>query len=424
MARVLVYTSPARGHLYPIMGPATELAARGHAVHVVTLAEEIDLVRSQGLFAEPMNPEIEAREMDDYKGKNPMAALALGLAAFADRAPLDRADLHENIDRVDPDLLVIDNNSWGALAAAEASGLPWCSFQPYFTPLPSPDVPPFGPGVRPARGPVGRLRDRLLRPLSFGRLSKIALPVLNRMREKEGLEPADAMEEVLTRPPLTLYFTAEPLEYPRRDWPESYAMVGAASWVPPATAPDWLEAIDRPIVLVTCSTERQADAAILRNALVGLADSDVFVVGTSAAQDPKEFDVPENARVERFVPHDPIVERAVAVVCHGGMGITQRALLHGVPPVVVPFGRDQLEVARRVEHAEAGVSLSPRKLSPHRVREAVEQAQLRVEGAGRVAEAFRQAGGDLGAADLVEGLLETTPPGLRRFQGNRPSAAG
>lgn len=405
MARVLVYTSPARGHLYPIMGPATELARRGHDVNVVTLADEVDLVRSQGLSAEAMDPSIEAREMDDYKGKNPIEALQRGLAAFGERAPLDRADLRSAIDRVDPDVLIVDNNSWGALTAAEASGLPWSAFQPYFTPLPSRDAPPFGPGVAPANGPLGRLRDRVLRPMTFGKLSKIALPAVNGMREREGLEHAESMEDVLLGPPLTLYFTAEPPEYPRSDWPESYALIGAASWNPPADPPEWLEGVDRPIVLVTCSTERQMDGPILQNALDGLADSDVFVVGTSAAQDPAEFDVPPNARVERFVPHDPIVERAVAVVCHGGMGITQRALLHGVPPVVIPFGRDQLEVARRVEHAGAGVRLSPKKLTPESLGEAVEQARGRAQGAARIAESFRQAGGNSRAADLVEGLL-------------------
>lgn len=406
MARVLVYTSPARGHLYPIMGPATELARRGHDVHVVTLAGEVDLVRSQGLSAEAMDPAIEAREPNDYLGKNPMEALALGLAAFADRAPHDRVDLDDAIDRVRPDVLIVDANSWGALATAEASRLPWCVFQPYFSPLPSRDAPPFGPGLPPARGLFGRLRDRMLLPLTFGRLSKLALPPVNEMRTAAGLDPADSMVAVLTAPPLTLYFTAEPFEYPRSDWPESYEMVGPASWNPPSDTPGWMDDIDRPIVLVTCSTEMQKDAAILQSALDGLADEEVFVVGTSAAQDPGEFDVPANARVERFVPHDPIVKKAAAVVCHGGMGITQRALLHGVPPVVVPFGRDQLEVARRVEQVGAGVRLNPKKLDPESLRRSVAEARGLAEGAARIAEAFRQTGGDSRAADLVEGLVD------------------
>ena len=43
---------------------------------------------------------------------------------------------------------------------------------------------------------------------------------------------------------------------------------------------------------------------------------------------------------------------------HAGMGATQKALAHGVPVCAVPFGRDQLEVARRVEVAHAGTRLA------------------------------------------------------------------
>jgi MGT family glycosyltransferase len=182
-------------------------------------------------------------------------------------------------------------------------------------------------------------------------------------------------------------------------------MVGAATWSPPAEAPDWLDAIDRPIVLVTCSTEHQADAAILETALAALSDQDVFVVGTGAAHDPSRFTPGDNARIERFLPHEPIMSRAAAVVCHGGMGITQRALSHGVPVCVVPYGRDQLEVARRVEHAGAGVRLLPRHLSPQRLREAVQRTRARTEEAAEVASGFQAAGGSERAADIVENLV-------------------
>ncbi len=63
--------------------------------------------------------------------------------------------------------------------------------------------------------------------------------------------------------------------------------------------------------------------------------------------------LPANVRVERFVQHGPILARAAVAVTHGGMGATQKALSAGVPCVVVPFGRDQLEVAARVKHANA-----------------------------------------------------------------------
>lgn len=407
MARVLVYTSPARGHLYPIMGTATELHRRGHDVDVVALSAEIDRIEGLGLRAHPIAAEVEAREMNDYEGKNPIEALKLSLATFADRAPNDYADMTAAISRHEPEVLIVDNNSWGALAAAEASGRPWCGFQPYFTPLPSKDVPPFGPGMPPAKGPFGRIRDALLRPLVVGQMAKRTLPSVNGIRRQAGLDPVTDIVDFLTRPPLVLYFTAEPFEYPRSDWPASFEMVGPATWAPPQEIPGWLDAIDVPMILVTSSSERQADRVILETALAGLAGEDVFVVGTSPADDPASFAVPANARVERFVPHDAILDRASAVVCHGGMGITQRALSRGVPVCVIPFGRDQLEVARRVEHSGAGVRLSPRKLSPDRLRSAVALARSRAGGAERLADAFSVAGGDERAADLVIGLCQS-----------------
>jgi UDP:flavonoid glycosyltransferase YjiC (YdhE family) len=69
-----------------------------------------------------------------------------------------------------------------------------------------------------------------------------------------------------------------------------------------------------------------------------------------------------------FVPHSQVLERAVCAVTHGGMGATQKPLSLGVPVCVVPFGRDQMEVARRVEVARCGTRLPAKKLSAPRRR--------------------------------------------------------
>jgi MGT family glycosyltransferase len=159
-----------------------------------------------------------------------------------------------------------------------------------------------------------------------------------------------------------------------------------------------------PVVLVTCSTEHQRDKRLLHVALEALPAAGMSVIGTSAAHDPRAFNAPPGSKVVRFVPHDAVLERAACVVCHGGMGITQKALAAGVPVVVVPFGRDQLETARRVEFAGAGVRLSPRRLTPGRLAEAVRIAIGRRAGARKVADAFGAAGGPAAAADAIEAI--------------------
>jgi MGT family glycosyltransferase len=214
--------------------------------------------------------------------------------------------------------------------------------------------------------------------------------------------------------PRVLYYTAEPFEYPSMDRPASVVMVGPGRWEPAAAAPAWLASVDRPLVLVTCSTEYQDDGAIVTAALEALAEEDVFVVATTGAVDPASFRAPPNARVERFAPHGPLLERAACVVCHGGMGITQKALAAGVPVCVVPFGRDQLEVARHVEVAGAGVRLPARRLTPARLREAVRAARTCQAGAARVAAGFRAAGGPARAAGELEALLGARAAASRR----------
>lgn len=412
MASILVYTSPARGHLYPALGVALELQQRGHDVHVRTLAEEVDRVRSLGLSADAIDPAIEALDMDDWRASNPMGALKLSMKVFGDRAEHEVDDALGAISQSSADALLVDTNSWGAQAVAEASGLPWASFQPYFTPLPGRGVPPFGPGFRRNTGVSGRLRDEIAGRLTFGRLSKLALPGINAQRTRLGLAPLTTMESFLTRPPRVIYFTAEALEYPRESWPESFRFVGPAAWGPESDEPEWMSEVNRPIVLVTCSTERQEDAAILDAALEGLPQEGYFVVGTSAAfsRDELAMEPPPQSRVERFIPHDSILPRATAVVCHGGMGITQRALAHGVPVVVVPFGRDQLEVARRVEDAGAGVRLPPKDLSASSLASAVREAISLEAGAQRMAAAFSEYGGAGTAADVFEELLKQDSP--------------
>ena len=76
-----------------------------------------------------------------------------------------------------------------------------------------------------------------------------------------------------------------------------------------------------------------------------------------------------------------------------------------MPVWVVPFGRDQLEVARRVRTAGAGTRLPARRLRPDRLRAKVREAIRLRDGAGRIQEAFAAAGGPAAAADAFETRL-------------------
>jgi MGT family glycosyltransferase len=329
---------------------------------------------------------------------------------LAERADLDGPDLRQAIDEVAPDALLVDINSWGALAAAEAWGGPWGAICPYPLALRSVDAPPFGPGLAPARGQLGRWRDSLLRPAVLGTVERTMRPGLNGVRQRFGLAPLRRVDDMFTPPPLVLSLTAEPFEYHRRDWPDNVVMVGPCDWEPPSALPDWWDEITGSVVLVSTSSEFQNDARLVHAALEGLAGEPFTVVATAPTGDRARFHLPANARLAGFIPHGPLLERAVCAVTHGGMGATQKALVRGVPVCAVPFGRDQFEVSRRVEVSGAGTRLPARRLRPDRIRDGVRAAIGCAPGAARVAAGFAAAGGAHAAADAIEARLVGIEP--------------
>ena len=108
-------------------------------------------------------------------------------------------------------------------------------------------------------------------------------------------------------------------------------MVGPGVWEPASVPLPWLEEVEGPLVLATASSKKQGDDGLIRIAIEALGGSDLAVAVSTAAHDPGHFTSPSNVRIERWLPHLPVMSHAAAVVCHGGMGITQKALAAGVP---------------------------------------------------------------------------------------------
>ena len=136
--------------------------------------------------------------------------------------------------------------------------------------------------------------------------------------------------------------------------------------------------------------------------MAALADEPVHVVATLPAGQPDGLTTPPNATCAGSSPTASCWTEQSVAVTHGGMGATQKALARGVPVCVVPYGRDQFEVARRVEVARCGTRLPAKKLSPTRLRTSVREAMTMTDGAQRVAEGFRATGGSARGADLFE----------------------
>jgi MGT family glycosyltransferase len=374
-------------------------------VFLRTLASEVGMMRERGFETAPLAAGVEGLAMEDWRARTALGALRRSIETACARAPLDARDLLAAIEAARPDAVIVDLLAWGALGAAEAWGGPWACFCPFPLPLRSQTSPPAGPGLRPARGALGRLRDSVVGAASERGFQRLAGGALDRVRREVGLPPLTGATELFSRPPMHLYMSAEPFEYPRPDWPPGVVMVGPCPWEPAGSLPPELSAIEEPLVLVATSTDFQNDGRLVSVALEALAEEPVHVVATAPAIEPRGLAVPANATMLGFAPHAPILARSACAITHGGMGVTQKALSLGVPVCAVPFGRDQPEVARRVEVAGAGTRLRARRLTPERLRRKVREAISRRPGAERVAAGFRHAGGASAAADAIEQRL-------------------
>jgi UDP:flavonoid glycosyltransferase YjiC (YdhE family) len=68
---------------------------------------------------------------------------------------------------------------------------------------------------------------------------------------------------------------------------------------------------------------------------------------------------PENVHLLHSAPHDAVMRDVSLVVTQGGHGTVSRALINGLPQLILPNGRDQGDNAARVEAKGAGLQLPP-----------------------------------------------------------------
>jgi UDP:flavonoid glycosyltransferase YjiC (YdhE family) len=163
MARILVYTAPALGHVFPLVPGLLDLQGRGHVVHLRTAPGALPHLSAVGLDASPVDPRVTEVEVSDHRARTDQERRIFGLSDVVERGDRDGADLDAAVLEHRPDVLLVDCLAYGALTRAEASGLPWALTLPSLLPLPERGIPPYGLGMRPAAGPLGpgqRLRRR------------------------------------------------------------------------------------------------------------------------------------------------------------------------------------------------------------------------------------------------------------------------
>ena len=377
MADVMIAVMPFAGHVAPLAAVASAFLEAGHAVRVYTGSAHA--ARFAGIGAEVVHwtraPDFDENDLQAtfpmLRGrKGPLQMLANVEHVFIGTAAAQGDDLVAEFARRPWDVIVADGLSLGAHLASERTATPWVTVSIVPLSIPTDELPPPGLGIRPARGRMGRLRDRLLhRTMGFATRGMRRAYV--EQRTASGLPDANvAFEQAWYSPTLVCATGVRSLEYPRRGYPTRVEFVGSLSPAgsPGLSLPEWWTGLpsQRPIVHVTQGTLNVDPDDLIRPALSALGRQPVSIVATSGRADEPElpFPVPPNAYVAGLVDYAALLPRVDVMVTNGGWGGVLAALAHGIPLVVAGGDLDKPEIAARVEWAGAGVDLRTGRPTP------------------------------------------------------------
>ena len=365
--KILVAGWDSGGGVEAVQTVVQRAVARGHDVQVLGTEGLRSRFESTGAAFRPYRyaPDNDLRRPEtdlvkDWEARNPLTLWA----RVRDRLLCGPArefcrDVLEELHREAADVVVVDTMIPSARFGAEAAGVPTVIVMhgPYM--LPRADVPPLGTGFMPASGRLGRLRDRSAAALALA-VFRTGLPALNQARAEFGLAPLRDGLDLMGNADRILVCSSPSYDFAPGSVPANVRYVGPQLDDTADATPGnpWAVPSDRPLVLVSLSSTVMRQERLLQRAADALGQLQVRgLVTTGPAVDPAVIAAPPNVTVTRWVRHADVLAHCSAVITHGGHGTVMKALIAGVPLIVVPLGRDQPDNAARVVYAGAGIRL-------------------------------------------------------------------
>jgi rhamnosyltransferase subunit B len=423
-ARIVLTTWGSLGDLYPYLALAVELSRRGHAAVVATLPGFQPFVEAAGVEFRPLRPDVSpddprVRELvrlvlDARRGPEYLFTEVLG--------PVMRETYDDTLAAVTgnggADLLVSHQIPLTGPIVAAQTGVRWVSAVLAPGGLMSatdPMTPPQAPALR----RILALHPAIARAflaLARGMLDRWAEPVY-RLRRDLGLPRGEnpiLQGQHSPRRVLALFSTLfgriQP-DYPARTLITGFPFYDAT---PPGTTIDpalerFLDAGDPPIVFTLGSSAvwiAEDFYPVSIEAVQRIGRRAVLLAGENAAA--LRPTLPPTIAAFEYAPHALVMPRASVIVHQGGIGTTAQALRAGRPMLVVPFGQDQPDNARR--SVELGVARTIGRRAYRVDRVAGELAALRSDGeharrASAVGAGIRAERGVETACDAIEAAL-------------------
>ncbi|BDZ52946.1 hypothetical protein GCM10025870_33910 [Agromyces marinus] len=246
MADVMIAVMPFVGHVAPLAAVAAAFRDDGHSVRVYTGSAHADRFAALGADVVPWTraPDFDENDLaatfPELRGrKGPRQMLANVRELFIGTGAAQGDDLVAAHRERPWDVIVADGLSLGAHLAAERTGTPWVTVSIVPLAIRTPELPPPSLGLRPARGPLGRARDRTLHAV-LGIATRSMQQTYDAQRAASGLGVGTPFENAFysptssARPACRNWSTRGPAgPCPSNSWERSRRRAGSA----PATRP-------------------------------------------------------------------------------------------------------------------------------------------------------------------------------------------
>ncbi|MEP7161788.1 MAG: nucleotide disphospho-sugar-binding domain-containing protein [Dermatophilaceae bacterium] len=405
---LLVISPDYASHLYPLATLATAWRDAGQRVVVATGPATDAIVRGFGFervglqLGRGSNPGVIRAEAqpkgEDDALRGFFAATRRGaVATLQFQARARGADLlwnpvgvaravHDVIEQVRPDDVIVDHLAFGARLALTAAGTRHADVvlghpsaltvgdEVYGYP------PDFPRAIRPDAAELASLRHLCEQVRdTFTAEWNDALLTLDPAAPPSDDAFAEAGDVLLLNYPAGLHPAARTALLP----PHAFLGSAVRQEAPDEEVEQWLATDDRPVVYVSLGSFLSVRSDVLSRAVDALRPLEVRVAMASGSTSRSELgSVPTGWLVRPELPQVRLLQRSVLAVSHGGNNSVTEALTAGVPLVLLPLSTDQFAGAAALEQADFGQALDPNAATSSEIR-AVAERLLALDGAPR-----------------------------------------
>jgi MGT family glycosyltransferase len=388
--KVLIASTPATGHLNPLLAIGRFLIAEGHEVVALSGNALRQRIEATGAKFRPFPPGADFDLQDivsvvpELKNIPPGPEwLRVGMERiFVDTIPAQHRGIQQVLRAFPADVIIGDDMIFGVLPMllrprSERPPIVLCGTSilhwrredgaPNFAGLP----PATTHAKRKEYAAISQEHDRVVNQPVARRL--------NRSLKDLGVGPlaTPLFESVVELADAYMQLTVPSFEFPR-DFPLSVHFVGTLPIIPnQAPLPAWAHELDgsRKVVLVTQGTVANHNFGLLiAPTLAALANEpDLLVVVTTGGRpiDAIPRPIPSNARLASYLPFEWVLPMVDAFVTNGGYGSVNQAMSFGVPLVTAGLTEDKADVNARVAWSGVGIDLATNEPTPQALREAI-----------------------------------------------------